>query len=1133
MIKEIYIDSMIYKNTNKFTFLAVLLALVTLVSCIDDFDSCVEQGQNDYDIPEGIRSGYAINLTVTLDRMGGNRASANVNNPLEEFENYIDPEKFRVLFFDSNDKLLFESKSRWVKKLNPSSNNSEWLVSVPVFTYGNDVYEVDENGEKIIKEWNWELIREKLTTEKFKIAILANRPELDWYPAFKDLSGVPAHWYDNSGPFWNPDSTGKVSVFDLHHCQYDPMYHGKSTENGYYDFIMKDWGKDKYEDKRPKMGATSSWVNWKSETKKPTEYDPKHTSGAGDTVRYTIRPSFEHPIPMYGIQEFQPISNWTKGTPFNLSDLIGGTDETNKPYNYRSVSLLRSVARLDLLLPKSSYPTKPKMVGLWYSNIYARCEPMNVWDPTDQIWQEDHENDCEWNDIMNYGLVSSKNTSLGGTNRNSSQKNDFQKTISWFYGEWLKKGWIFKNSENQDLTPDEIPGIHYPKIFNPCVQRNKLVICSEEGEGDANDLYNDEYWHFVVYTGERNMIDPNTLPQTSGTAYATTWMFKDEDHDKKYYFIPIADYSKSQSYARQNFGPYDDFNTGNTLPTGILSYGNDLRDNVTTRDEMPWPLLRNHIYRITVTGPSFTQLKNSYLWDFTQHPNGTTVYNLDADSNWNNPRNGRTVHLSWYAEAEDTKKGPTLSKDASTYENKATWTIDGSQFSIIKVNATSDIADGANITINGQPYRSIKTTPGIMNRLILPTGKVAKKMTLYSYINTTSPAKYTNLIDFPNNSNGITIHTLSSTKITLTNNEYKFDNSYTGSNIGTNLELKVAGGFKKGDIVTITARIGSDKDGTVDLFTASSYNSTPEVLHKFSVKNTTSPASQSFILESDYDVLFLGRNVGTAAYVSLINVKRAIETDNETDTYWSEVNDVTLDPKRMEAYNDDNGAIDIYELSFEEPLNEITFTNVGKQCCYVAFVEIEDANSKVDYWKYNKNLPDDEMKANKKYVTELQGLKFGGGGSIQIYDTKPSKIRLTGAATITFPNLKEGSTITIVGQSANPNETDRGIEPVQDYLEFVSEESSDLYNGQCIFVGINKDGSEDSGVYTFKWRVTGSGSNNFVPVQFKLINGGIDFYEFRVDVPGSSYAPRRAGESSESDIMIKSEDLHSRSIKFK
>ena len=656
MMKVDTFNFMIYINM-KYKILSVLFAFVALTSCIDDLDSCVD----DYGIPEEIRSGYSINLTVTLDKMGGSSMRAGNEdyfNPLEDRDDYINPEKFRVLFFDHQDKFLFESKSRWVKKLYPSADYSEWLVSVPMFTYGNDKFEVEEVDEatgetkKVVLEWDWETIRKALQDNKFKIAILANRPELDWYPAFDDTKEyMPKQWYDNRGPFWDPRDTGEKEVFDLHHCQYDPMYHGKSQENGYYDFIMGDWGdfKASYNDfvkKKPTMGATSSWVYWGDGFNyggiNPRDYDEKFPYGNSATeiknlIKYTILPDSDNPIPMYGIQEFDPITDWVKGTPFNLSNLLAAstdqednqnTDPENKRYNYKSIALLRSVVKLELIIPKSLYPNEPQFVGLWYSNIYARCEPMNVWDPTDLIWKENHENDCEWNDIMNYGPIWSKLYKLdgsgpeGGNNVRYLDSQDtekdlkvlYQTCLSWFYGAWTTKKadgsprWNFEGEYfSIDKVVPEKDGMKYPQIFNPCIQRNKLVQCNIEG--DVTDLYDDNCWHYVVYTGERNMIDPNDLPMTAPTssknnnAYAINWMF---GRAGSYYCIPIADYStdngkSGNTRARNCFGPYD-YTSSTNLQGNMNSYANNIRDEsrFLQRDEMPLPLLRNHVYRITI-----------------------------------------------------------------------------------------------------------------------------------------------------------------------------------------------------------------------------------------------------------------------------------------------------------------------------------------------------------------------------------------------------------------------------------------------------------------------------------------------------------------------------------------------------
>lgn len=1163
-------------NNIKNIILTVLFGFMALTSCIDDDFSL--SGGEDYDIPEGIKEGYSINLVVTLDKMGGTRAASSYNPlELEEIENYIDPEKFRVLFFDDDDKFLFESKSRWVKKLDPGSIHSEWLVSIPVFTYGNDVfdYEYEDDNGNIVEvkgeEWDWETIREALTTKSFKIAILANRPELDYYPKLSGID-IGAHWYDNKGPYWYPKDTGKKDVFDLHHCQYDPMYHGKSATDlnpeeakkysglgiGFYDFIMDDWktvsDKNKeYYDMRPKMGATASWVNHTDRRTLPAGSPGDMTKNNSD-YPYAILPSYEHPIPMYGIQKFDPITNWTKGTPFNVSDLAGsGSDE----YHFNTISLLRSVVRLDLLIPQASYPTRPNLVGLWYPNVYSRCEPMDVWTPTDDIWEDDHENDCEWNDIMNYGLTVSAKEQIGGTNakngtiRNADNKLDFQNTISWFYGAWKEKDWKFLNSEGKDLTPIDVPGLSYPKIFNPCVQRNKFVISSictdpeipDAGiQGDVTHLYNDGYWHFVMYTGERNMIDVNRIPlQGAQTSYTVTWMFKDCDRNQ-YFCIPIADYSKPQQYATNCFGPYkdEDWDGSSNLPkeskdnarketTKILKYADTLRDNVPAkgepfqdnkfkgeepRDEMPWPLLRNHIYRITVTGPGPDKLTKPHTWDFTQYPDAKTVFNLNTDAKWTYPAAGNQNAIL---------SGDNLSESGGTTYK---WS---NGYSITKESGTATTEDKK--TINS--HKALKTKPGAQNTLTLPAGVTASEMTIYSYNNGNAGSE-SKLIDFPNSTNGITNNNDGKIVLSANGKEYKFNNGYKDTNAGVNLKLSIDGGFKEGDIITIAGYISNDdaaKYGTLDLFLADSYNSTtPTVINEFAhfanTKKGETITEQSFTLQDDYGILYLGRNGNTAANVTLIKIERPVTT------YWSEVAGESYNEDQYPLTSTENTSVDKYTFTFDEPLNEITFTNQGEQCCYIIELKVENANG---YWQLSK--PNGEIKANGKYVPSLQGLKFESTGSISIYDTDPSKIRLsTNDATITFPDIKPGLIVSITGQSPNATATNRRIEPANNNLEFYSgpKSSSDQYifYGADVVPEEHKTQVKDKNVYTFKWKVTGNSET--VPVSFRIITGGIDFYEFSIeeDPNDISNAPSRASVNSEPSIMIKSEDLHSKSIKF-
>ena len=650
-----------YTSMNK--FLLICFALCAFTACTDDLPI----DSHTPDAMENIFSdGYSLNFVATLDNMGEMATRADGENPMEEMENYIDPEKFRVLFFEcipgtKKDLFLFESRSRWIKKLD--GNENRWLVSVPLFTYGNDYY-YDERTGTNTKEWDWERIRTALTTNNFKIALLVNHPEYDWYPSFKDLT-TPARWMDNTGPHWGPDDTGVKDVFDLHHCQYDAVYHGKSEPTGYYDFIMGEYDRDEkggqttnYDNQRPKMGATSSWVTW---------LDEGDHHGWGK--RPTRLPDKDYPIPMYGIQEFNAITqdySWRKGTPFNLSIKIPGDELDEKNYNKKSISLLRSVVKVELRIPITWDTQKPNFVGLCYANIYARCEPMDVWTPTDELWEKQHgpnNNQCEFYNIRKYGPIALKGT--GGYDEylpddNTDQYKDvskrlYQRKLSWFYGIWKEKGWDQTNSQFRTAINSN-NNTNYPRIFNPCIQRNTVIICDDHGDlsfgaNNNSPKYSyDGYYHYVAYVGERNLNDPSQLQNIASTAggHPTVmyWIFNIGD---RLYGLPITDYRRTVNGRQNPVYPtgnnkytgkprtlYEEyFVYGNVCPekngfmngdngyasviykekADTLKYAGYSKDGYqqlimqktgADADILPWPLLRNHVYRLTLTASNTT-----------------------------------------------------------------------------------------------------------------------------------------------------------------------------------------------------------------------------------------------------------------------------------------------------------------------------------------------------------------------------------------------------------------------------------------------------------------------------------------------------------------------------------------------
>ena len=189
---------------------------------------------------------------------------------------------------------------------------------------------------------------------------------------------------------------------------------------------------------------------------------------------------------------------------------------------------------------------------------------------------------------------------------------------------------------------------------------------------------------------------------------------------------------------------------------------------------------------------------------------------------------------------------------------------------------------------------------------------------------------------------------------------------------------------------------------------------------------------------------------------------------------------------------------------FYEGLSEETIANLNADASYWA--DNGNADGVIYNWKnIGKQDANNYWMANGEIIEELRGLLIDIGNnkdnSIHLQTARSGgdgKIRLTRKGTVvTFPRLANGQKITIQGRSANGDATNRGIAPVQDYLQFQAEESSPQYNGSCIFVGNKVEGSE--GTYTFVWKVVTTETDS-VDVQFKLTpDAGIDFTYFMID----------------------------------
>ena len=674
----------------KFKNIFLLISLVFIMaSCTDE--AIVENkpsSSGDFNIEE-FSKGFSLAFDVSLDNMGGGITSrADVSEAeITEWENYLDPEEFRVIFFDQYDRYLFESKTRWLTSIESHGGGARWRVGVPVFQYVADSYDDTdpENSGQLIQgevgEYNWNRIVEIMKEEPFKVAILANRPSKVEVPELSDwkesndptLKPIAEMGSALNGPFWTPKNSiatenvnvdNIAKVIDLHHCQFDPLYYNKSRSgnppgDGWYDFIM-DY--DDYVDKKsetelkdvPFMGAAASWVSANRSRQVPDLHNEKQAKPR--TIRYyrlpVDRKGPDHPlngiipdrgdkykgtdytdyvennsdlldenqyIPMYGIQKFDALTTWEKGKTYHLSEQTGSQ---TGDYHYKSIKLLRSVVKLELRIPM--YDDSGNYVDIdnawaqiWLNNYMSRCEPMDVSTPTNEIWSDEHDA-CEWKNIRDYGLLA-----------NNDANQNFKEKLAWFYGSWLNMGWNFKEGKNKDGS-NIIPSNSqpYPKIFNPLTQRLQgafitdcyLPIKSEPNHPEQS------YHRWIVYCGERNMNDQTTLGNAKSTGTLTYFRI----HVRKLnssnetisgsdciFNLPIIDYSaadytintkqakeyfKETSYTESKVTGKDPQNI--YFMDGISSNFREYIEDIMSRTDSkyyPYPLLRNHYYRVTVS----------------------------------------------------------------------------------------------------------------------------------------------------------------------------------------------------------------------------------------------------------------------------------------------------------------------------------------------------------------------------------------------------------------------------------------------------------------------------------------------------------------------------------------------------
>ena len=351
-----------------------------------------------------------------------------------------------------------------------------------------------------------------------------------------------------------------------------------------------------------------------------------------DVDRRGILPSKDYPIPMYGIQDFDPIGEyWEPGILFNLSQF---NNAQKQGYSYRNISLLRSLSRVEVKLLKSAFIKKPAHVYLRSMNRSARITPVDFFTPTDIIWNgfnsssqsdikrlqnyinvgnlnEQHIIETtpgikgEIDNIMQYGPV------YIGTDENKGDSDkkkldEYRKTTAWPFGIWEKQwGWdwnrgteyvewfdTYQVGQTRAHTGQTVP--EYPRILHTRISRSDYARFTE--------VEDPLYWHYIIYVPEKNITDadnPGNIadrPKIIHVELRFNGGLPDNGNDEDNLVDNFDDNAAYRLY----------FTDGGRASLGDFEFnGRESWDKYEYDWKIVsqhWPIMRNHEYIFTVTG---------------------------------------------------------------------------------------------------------------------------------------------------------------------------------------------------------------------------------------------------------------------------------------------------------------------------------------------------------------------------------------------------------------------------------------------------------------------------------------------------------------------------------------------------
>lgn len=370
-----------------------------------------------------------------------------------------------------------------------------------------------------------------------------------------------------------------------------------------------------------------------------------------DVDRSAVLPSKDYPIPMYGIQDFDPIGEyWEPGVLFNLSQF---NNAQKLGYNYRNISLLRSLARVEVKLLKSAFPQKPSHVFMRSMNRSARITPVDFLTPTDIIWNgfnassmsdvrrlQNYINEGileeqrilentpgiakEIENIMQYGPI------YIGTNANDGQSekqmlDEYRKTTAWPFGIWEHQwGWdwnsgkdvngvhidefeTYQVGQTRAHTNQVVP--EYPRILHTRISRSDYARFTEVDDP--------QYWHYIMYIPEKNITDadnPGNIADRPKIIHVELrFNGGPDDGDTSNDEDNFVDNFDDKAAYRLYFTPGGRANLGGFNFTGRESW--DAYEYDWKIASQHWPIMRNHVYVFTVNGAPTHSTNVNFLVD--------------------------------------------------------------------------------------------------------------------------------------------------------------------------------------------------------------------------------------------------------------------------------------------------------------------------------------------------------------------------------------------------------------------------------------------------------------------------------------------------------------------------------------